>query len=98
MSAMKRLFQVMADKKASDIFMSVGAPINIKINGVAVRVNQAIMTAATVGQLPGERVPPEGRPRRGGALHPEPHSGPRHAGSARGGEGRDHAEARADPH
>jgi twitching motility protein PilU len=51
MSAMKRLFQVMADKKASDIFLSVGAPINIKINGVAVPVNQAIMTADTVRQL-----------------------------------------------
>jgi len=51
MSAMKRLFQVMADKKASDIFLSVGAPINIKINGVAVPVNQAIMTADTVKQL-----------------------------------------------
>jgi len=51
MSAMKRLFQIMADKKASDIFLSVGAPINIKINGVAVPVNQAIMTAQTVQQL-----------------------------------------------
>ena len=51
MSAMKRLFQVMADKKASDIFLSVGSPINIKINGVAVPVNQAIMTADTVKQL-----------------------------------------------
>src|SRR5690242_10139637 len=51
MSAMKRLFQVMADKKASDIFISVGAPINIKINGVAVPVNQAVMTADTVKQL-----------------------------------------------
>ncbi|HEX2197587.1 MAG TPA: PilT/PilU family type 4a pilus ATPase [Burkholderiales bacterium] len=51
MSAMKRLFQVMADKKASDIFISVGAPINIKINGVAVPVNQAIMTFDTVRQL-----------------------------------------------
>jgi twitching motility protein PilU len=48
---MKRLFQVMADKKASDIFMSVGAPINIKINGVAVPVNQAIMTSDTIRQL-----------------------------------------------
>jgi twitching motility protein PilU len=51
MSAMKRLFQVMADKKASDIFLSVGSPINIKINGVAVPVNQTIMTAETVRQL-----------------------------------------------
>src|SRR6266850_1162727 len=51
MSAMRRLFQVMSDKKASDIFVSVGAPINIKINGVAVAVNQAIMNADTVQHL-----------------------------------------------
>jgi len=51
MSAMKRLFQVMADKKASDIFISVGAPINIKMNGVAMPVNQTIMTAETVQEL-----------------------------------------------
>ena len=51
MSAMKRLFQIMADKKASDIFVSVGAPINIKINGIAVPVNQTTMTTETVQQL-----------------------------------------------
>jgi len=51
MSAMKRLFQVMAEKKASDIFLSVGAPINIKINGNAVPINQTIMTSETVKQL-----------------------------------------------
>jgi len=51
MSAMKRLFQIMADKKASDIFISTGAPINIKINGVSVPVNQTMMTPDTVQQL-----------------------------------------------
>ena len=51
MSAMKRLFQVMADKKASDIFLSVGAPINIQINGVCVPVNQTVMTPDTIRQL-----------------------------------------------
>ena len=51
MSAMKRLFQVMADKKASDIFLSVGAPINIKINGVAVPVNQTVLNAEAVKTL-----------------------------------------------
>jgi twitching motility protein PilU len=48
---MKRLFQIMADKKASDIFLSVGAPINIKINGLAMPINQTVMTAETVQQL-----------------------------------------------
>ncbi len=51
MSAMTKLFQIMADKKASDIFLSVGAPINIKINGMAMPVNQTVMTADTVQQL-----------------------------------------------
>ena len=48
---MKRLFQLMAEKKASDIFLSVGAPINIKINGNAVPVNQTVMTAESVKTL-----------------------------------------------
>jgi twitching motility protein PilU len=51
MSAMKKLFQVMADKKASDIFLTVGAPINIKINGVAMPVNQTLLNADAVKQL-----------------------------------------------
>jgi twitching motility protein PilU len=51
MSAMRRLFQLMADKKASDIFISVGAPINIKINGVALPINQTLMTPEGVKQL-----------------------------------------------
>jgi len=51
MSAMKRLFQLMAEKKASDLFLSVGAPINIKIEGVAMPVNQTIMSADAVKQL-----------------------------------------------
>jgi len=51
MSAMKRLFQLMADKKASDIFLSIGAPINIKINGNAMPVNQTILTSSAVQSL-----------------------------------------------
>lgn len=51
MSAMKRLFQLMADKKASDIFLSIGAPINIKINGLAMPVNQTILTPSAVQTL-----------------------------------------------
>ena len=41
----------MAEKKASDIFLSVGAPINIKINGNAVPVNQTVMTGDAVKTL-----------------------------------------------
>ena len=51
MSAMKRLFQLMADKKASDIFLSVGSPINIKINGTAMPINQQVMDAANITSL-----------------------------------------------
>src|SRR5258708_1370106 len=51
MSTMKRLFQLMAEKKASDIFLSVGSPINIKINGLAMPINQQAMDANTVRGL-----------------------------------------------
>lgn len=51
MSAMKRLFQLMAEKKASDIFMSVGSPINIKINVVAIPINQKVMDPTTITTL-----------------------------------------------
>jgi twitching motility protein PilU len=51
MSAMKRLFQLMADKKASDIFLSVSSPISIKINGVVMPVSQQVLNADTVTSL-----------------------------------------------
>jgi hypothetical protein len=38
-----RLFQLMADKQASDIFISAGTPIHIKIQGNTVPVNQQVM-------------------------------------------------------
>jgi twitching motility protein PilU len=48
---MKRLLQLMAEKNASDIYLSVGAPINIKISGNAVPVNQTILNSDAVRQL-----------------------------------------------
>ena len=51
MSAMQRLFQLMAAKKASDIFMSSGSPINIKINGIAIPINQQVMDGNQVQSL-----------------------------------------------
>jgi len=48
---MDRLFQLMKEKNASDIFISVGSPINIKISGVAMPINQQVMDAATITSL-----------------------------------------------
>lgn len=52
--AMERLFELMAAKKASDLFISVGSPINIKIHGVAVPVNQQHIDSHMVMQMLGE--------------------------------------------
>jgi len=38
-----KLFQLMAEKQASDIFISAGAPIHIKIQGNSIPVNQQVM-------------------------------------------------------
>ncbi|MDK9704319.1 MAG: PilT/PilU family type 4a pilus ATPase [Sulfuritalea sp.] len=54
MGTMQRLFQLMSEKKASDLFLSVGSPINIKINGNAMPVNQTIMDGPTIMTLFGE--------------------------------------------
>ena len=35
-----KLFALMAEKKASDIFITVGTPIHIKIDGNTVPINQ----------------------------------------------------------
>ncbi len=46
--AMERLFRLMHEKKASDMFMSVGSPIHIKITGTSVPVNQQNMDNAMI--------------------------------------------------
>ena len=51
MGTMQRLFQLMAEKKASDLFLSVGAPITVKMLGNSVPINPAILDAATVRNL-----------------------------------------------
>ena len=51
MGAMRRLLELMAEKKASDIFISCGAPINIKINGVTMPINQQIVKPDAVRAL-----------------------------------------------
>ena len=57
--AMDRLFQLMKEKKGSDLFMSVGSPIHIKINGRLLPVNQQKMDNATVQTLLSEVASPE---------------------------------------
>ena len=52
--AMKRLLELMCEKNASDIFVSVGAPISIKINGVTMPINQQIVTPDAVRALMAE--------------------------------------------
>jgi twitching motility protein PilU len=59
MGTMNRLFQLMAEKKASDMFFSCGAPITIKINGSSVAVNPTIMDVATFYLLVKEVIPEE---------------------------------------
>ncbi len=49
-----KLFQLMAEKQASDIFISAGAPIHIKIQGNTLPVNQQIMDPAMIDKIAGE--------------------------------------------
>jgi twitching motility protein PilU len=49
--AMDRLFNLMKDKKASDMFMAVNSPIHIKINGHVLPVNQQKIDNATIKAL-----------------------------------------------
>jgi len=52
------LLKLAADKLASDLFFSVGAPINIKINGVVMPVNQQKLTEEQVRQIAYEMMKP----------------------------------------
>ena len=45
MAMLTKLFELMAQKKASDLFVSTGAPIHIKINGNTVPVNPQPLSA-----------------------------------------------------
>ncbi|THF66084.1 PilT/PilU family type 4a pilus ATPase [Pseudothauera nasutitermitis] len=46
-----KLFQLMADKQASDIFISAGAPIHIKIQGHTVPINQQVMEPPMIKRM-----------------------------------------------
>ena len=48
---MDRLLQLMSEKKASDLFLAPGAPVQIKINGAMVPVNQQRLAPENVVSL-----------------------------------------------
>ena len=54
-----KLFQLMAEKSASDIFVSAGAPISIKIHGNTIPINQQVMDPATIQKMAYEMLTPE---------------------------------------
>ncbi len=53
------LFQLMADKQASDLFVTAGAPIHIKIQGHTMPINQKVMDPGMVQRMVAEAVTPE---------------------------------------
>jgi twitching motility protein PilU len=46
-----RLFKLMADKQASDLYITCGAPINIKVNGIVQPVSSQTMDVETVQRI-----------------------------------------------
>jgi twitching motility protein PilU len=57
MMAMERLFQLMKEKGASDLFLAVNSPIQVKINGNLIPVNQQRMDPGSIMALLSEVVP-----------------------------------------
>ncbi len=53
------LLQLAANKQASDLFFSVGAPVNIKIDGVAMPVNAQALDADVVKRIAYEMMTPQ---------------------------------------
>jgi len=54
--ALERLFQLMAEKNASNLYLSVGSPVTIKINGVCVPINQERLAPQAIVGLLAERL------------------------------------------
>ena len=54
-----KLFQLMAEKQASDIFITAGAPIHIKIQGNTVPVNQQVMLPDMIEKIAFELMSPD---------------------------------------
>ena len=59
MSTMERILRLMAEKKASDVYLSANAPALIKINGECVPINNQILPPDAPRNLLSEIVPPD---------------------------------------
>jgi twitching motility protein PilU len=55
--AIERLFQLMKEKEASDMFLAINSPICLKINGEIIPINQQRMDQASILALLAEVVP-----------------------------------------
>jgi twitching motility protein PilU len=53
------LLQLAVDKQASDLFFSVGAPVNIKIDGIAMPVNAQVLDAEIIKRIAYEMMSPK---------------------------------------
>jgi twitching motility protein PilU len=51
-----RLFRLMSEKEASDLYLAVGSPVSIKLNGVCVPVNQERLQPQDIINLLSERL------------------------------------------
>ena len=49
--AMERLFQLMKEKNASDLFLAVNSPVHLKINGNLIPINQQKLGPENIGSL-----------------------------------------------
>ena len=56
--AMERLFKLMAEKKASDLFIAVGSAVHMKVNGTSIPINQQLMDNGMIKSLLSEIVSP----------------------------------------
>ena len=59
MSTMERILRLMADKKASDVYLSAHSPALIKINGQALPINSQVLPADAPLTLLAEVLPPD---------------------------------------
>jgi twitching motility protein PilU len=57
--AMERLFKLMAEKKASDLFIAVGSAVHMKVNGTSIPINQQLMDNGMIKSLLSEIITPE---------------------------------------